>query len=59
MVLFKIRVFDDGNAIYANYENIWELIEPLVDFPGKVSVQNKLDKTIIISSISYWKLLRI
>ena len=59
MPFYKIRNFDDGNAKYALYENKWELIQPLSDFPGKVSLKHYQDASIIISSISYWKLTKI
>lgn len=59
MPFYKISKFDDGNTKYELCENKWELIEPLVNFPGKVSLKNCKDETIIISSISYWKLAKI
>jgi hypothetical protein len=55
MNYFSIYVFDDGNQIYEQYENIWSIIG---HGAGKVKLLN-IDKITIIESISRWKLLNI
>jgi len=51
---YKIHIFDDGNDLYEDYENKW-LING--EWKGKVSLVNLNNHSIIINSISRWKLL--
>jgi hypothetical protein len=55
LVLFKINTFDDGNQQFKDCSNTW--IKTGSRFKGqKISLKNKVDNSIIIKSISYWKL---
>ena len=52
--LFKIIVFDDGNQRFQHLNNSW--IVTGSRFNGqKITLRNSIDKTIIIKSISSWK----
>jgi len=52
--LFKIIVFDDGNQRFKHLNNSW--IVTGSRFNGqKVALKNITDKSIIIQSISSWK----
>tara|TARA_Y100001935_G_scaffold242388_1_gene232748 strand:+ start:1006 stop:1206 length:201 start_codon:yes stop_codon:yes gene_type:complete len=53
--LFEIIVFDDGNQRFKNYDNKWIIIGSR--FNGqKIALKNISDKSIIIRSISSWKI---
>jgi|TARA_B110000902_G_scaffold31219_1_gene33455 hypothetical protein len=53
-LLFKINTFDDGNQTLKHYQNIW--IKTGSRFKGqKISLKNKVDNSIVIKSISSWK----
>ena len=50
----RITVFDDGNQILENkYENIWAIVA--TNNKGKVRLQNFIETTFFIDSISMWK----
>ena len=50
----KITVFDDGNDVYKQYENRWDITGS--KFHGsKVELTNVVEKEIKINSISAWK----
>ena len=52
--LFKIIVFDDGNQRFEHCANSW--IITASRFKGqKITLKNSIDETIIIKSISSWK----
>ena len=52
--LFKIIVFDDGNQRFEHCTNSW--IITASRFKGqKITLKNSIDQTIIIKSISSWK----
>jgi hypothetical protein len=52
--LFKIIVFDDGNQRFEHCANSW--IITASRFKGqKITLKNSIDQTIIIKSISSWK----
>jgi hypothetical protein len=52
--LFKIIVFDDGNQQFEHFTNSW--IITASRFKGeKITLKNSIDQTIIIKSISSWK----
>jgi hypothetical protein len=52
--LFKIIVFDDGNQRFQHLNNSW--IVTGSRFNGqKVALKNVTDKSIVIRSISSWK----
>lgn len=52
--LYKINTFDDGNQNLKHYQNIW--IKTGSRFKGqKISLKNMVDPTIVIKSISSWK----
>ena len=53
--IYSITIFDDGNQKYISYANVWVIIDEMFD-GGKVKLQNALNKNIIISSISKWKI---
>jgi hypothetical protein len=58
--MYQINVFDDGNSQYTMYANNWILCSPLFCLPaGKVCLQNVDDESIIIESISCWKVAKI
>jgi hypothetical protein len=48
----KIRIFDDGNTKYNQYENSWFIFGR---WDGKVALFNEFDQNITIMSISEWK----
>lgn len=53
--LFKIIVFDDGNQRFQHLNNSW--IVTGSRFNGqKITLKNVTDKSIVISSISSWKI---
>ena len=53
-LLYKINTFDDGNQILKHYQNIW--IKTGSRFKGqKISLKNMVDNSIVIKSISSWK----
>lgn len=54
--LYKINIFDDGNEKYKQYQNIWEIYSV---WKGKVSLINKKNNDIKITSISAWKIYKI
>ena len=54
--LYKINIFDDGNEKYKQYQNIWEIYSV---WKGKVSLINKKNNDIKITSISSWKIYKI
>ena len=49
----QIRVFDDGNEKYKQYENCWIVFGK---WKGKVALFNGFDENVIIESISEWKM---
>ena len=50
----KINTFDDGNQLYKHCTNSWIIIASR--FKGqKITLKNSIDQTIIIKSISSWK----
>ena len=52
--LFKIIVFDDGNQRFQHLNNSWIITGSR--FNGqKITLRNSIDQTIIIKSISSWK----
>ena len=52
--LFKIIVFDDGNQRFQHLNNSW--IVTGSRFNGqKIALKNVTDKSIVIQSISSWK----
>lgn len=50
---YMIDVFDDGNETYRTHVNEWIIF---AHWKGKVAVFNHYDPSIIVSSISRWKL---
>ena len=53
--LFKIIVFDDGNQRFQHLNNSW--IVTGSRFNGqKIALKNVTDKSIVIRSISSWKI---
>lgn len=53
--LYKIIVFDDGNQKFQHLNNSWIITDSR--FNGqKISMQNVADKSIVIHSISSWKI---
>lgn len=53
--LFKIIVFDDGNQIFQHLNNSWIITGSR--FNGqKIALKNVTDKSIVIKSISSWKI---
>ena len=48
----KIRIFDDGNKKYNQYDNSWFIFGRR---QGKVAIFNEFDQKITIMSISEWK----
>ena len=53
--LFKIIVFDDGNQRFQHLNNSW--IVTGSRFNGqKIELKNVIDKSIVIHSISSWKI---
>ena len=48
----KIIKFDDGNEKYNSYPNEWVIFG---EWGGKIAIYNKIQPTIIIKSISRWK----
>ena len=50
---YYINTFDDGNIMYANTINIWNITSW---WKGKVSLKNGADSLITIPSISHWKI---
>ena len=49
---FQIRIFDDGNEKYKQYDNNWVIFGRWKD---KVALFNEFDQNITIMSISKWK----
>lgn len=54
--IYKINTFDDGNQNYKQYINEWILFGI---WKGKFALFNKVNNTIIIKSISKWKVTKI
>ena len=54
---YKIQVFDDGNQKYEQISNIW-IITDTVQRGGKLILKNVQDPSIIINTISAWKVLK-
>ena len=53
--LFKIIVFDDGNQRFQHLNNSWIITGSR--FNGqKIALKNVTDKSIVIHSISSWKI---
>ena len=53
--LYQIHVFDDGNQkIEYNYDNIWKIVS--TNNKGKVKLQNFVDTSFFVESISFWKI---
>ena len=53
--LFQITVFDDGNQRFQHLNNSWIITGSR--FNGqKISLKNSVDTSIIIRSISSWKI---
>ena len=51
---FEINTFDDGNQTLKHYQNIW--IKTGSRFKGqKISLKNRVDNSIVVKSISSWK----
>ena len=48
----QIRIFDDGNEKYKQYDNCWIIFGK---WNGKVALFNGYDENVIIDSISEWK----
>jgi len=48
----QVRVFDDSNEKYKQYENSWILFGR---WEGKVALFNAFNENVIINSISEWK----
>ncbi len=55
---YKIHVFDDGNQKYEQISNIWHITDT-VKSGGKLILKNVQDPSIIINTISAWKVLKI
>ncbi len=55
---YAIQVFDDGNQQYENISNIWHITDT-VKRGGKLILKNVEDPSIIINTISAWKVLKI
>jgi len=53
---YSVEEFDDGNACYSQYANVWYKCG---EWRGKVSLVNKFDESIKIGSISLWKVIRL
>ena len=53
---YSIKVFDDGNAKYQDYPNLWTINQTVHSLPGKRSLVNKELPNIKIQSISVWKI---
>ena len=54
--VYQIFNFDDGNQLYKQYVNEWLMNG---EWKGKVSLVNVKYSSIIINSISRWKILHI
>ena len=50
--IIQVRVFDDANEKYKQYENSWILFGK---WKGKIALFNAFDENVIIHSISEWK----
>ena len=50
--VIQVRVFDDANEKYEQYENSWILFGK---WKGKIALFNAFDENVIIQSISEWK----
>lgn len=48
----KIDIYDDGREMYAQYDNNWVIFG---EWKGKIALFNDQDPTIVIQSISAWK----
>ena len=48
----KIDIYDDGIEMYAQYNNNWIIFG---EWKGKIALFNDHDPTIVIKSISAWK----
>jgi hypothetical protein len=55
MTIYEIRVFDDGLKRFEKNTNRWIVIDTKFN-GGKVTLKNIEDTTIIIRSISSWKI---
>tara|TARA_B110000438_G_scaffold303369_1_gene364532 strand:+ start:5494 stop:5712 length:219 start_codon:yes stop_codon:yes gene_type:complete len=55
---YKIQVFDDGNQEYEQISNIWHITDT-VQRGGKLILRNVQDPSIVINTISAWKVLKI
>ena len=55
---YAIQVFDDGNQEYEQISNIWHITDT-VKRGGKLILKNVEDPSIIINTISAWKVLKI
>ncbi len=53
---YSVDEFDDGNACYSRYVNVWYKCG---EWRGKISLANKCDESIKIGSISMWKVSRL
>ncbi len=59
--IYEIQVFDDGNQEYEDNEqipNIWHIIET-VKSGGKLILRNVKNPSIIINTISAWKVVKV
>ena len=52
--IVEIHTFDDGNQRYKNYSNKW-IVEEVMYNGGKLKLKNEENTSIIIMSISSWK----
>jgi hypothetical protein len=55
---YKIQVFDDGNQEYEQISNIWHITDT-VKSGGKLILKNVKDPSIVINTISAWKVVKI
>ena len=54
----RIIIFDDGNIPFQSFNNIWKVTN--IKFNGdKLELENYIDSTLKISSISAWKVRKI
>jgi len=52
--MYEIRTFDDGNQQYKQLLNIWYIIDKKFN-GGKLILKNVKEPSIIINTISSWK----
>jgi len=54
--IYKINIYDDGNAVYEQYENEWLVYG---EWRGKCALVNRYNPSVKIASISTWKISRL